>query len=134
MENALKGLCLIRNPGWIGPEKLSGRIKSHDLIALAGEAAFTLEAQEIAALKALSHIGVWIGRYPVAAALEEYEKIGHPHPITLVPTEFLDWGSQHPIVRACFDKALGKLRQSLPGEPRRFGVVVLVEGDHPIQG
>jgi hypothetical protein len=124
IENALKGLILVRNPGWIAPVRLSRRVKSHDLIVLANEAAFNLAALEAPVLEALSRIAEWIGRYPVAAALEDYEKTGNPHPMTLVPEELLGWGSQHPIMRACFDRALEQLKQRLPREPKRFGVVI----------
>jgi hypothetical protein len=41
MENVFKGLILIQNAEWVGSEKLDKR-KSHDLIALAEHAAFSL--------------------------------------------------------------------------------------------
>jgi len=57
-----------------------------------------------------------VGRYPVAAALKDYEKTDNPHPIFLVPDALLDFESHHTIVRRCFTRALAKLRALLPGE------------------
>jgi hypothetical protein len=134
MENAFKGLILIQNPEWVGSEKLDKRIKSHDLIALAEHAAFSLAVQEISVLKSLSQIAEWVGRYPVAAALKDYERTGNPHPIALVPDALLDFGSQHPMVRYCFDRALAHIRELLPTEPKRFGVVVAFSPTRPRSG
>jgi len=124
IENALKGLMLAHNPQLTGAKKLSSRVKSHDLVALAKDAEFTVALQEVPVLEALSRIAEWAGRYPVAAALKDYEKTGNPHPISLVPDALLE-GSQHPVMRRCFDRALRQLRDKLPAEPRGFGAVVV---------
>jgi hypothetical protein len=134
IENALKGLTLARDPDLAGAEKLSRRVKTHDLLALAEGAAFTLAVQEVPVLKALSRIAEWADRYPVAAALKDYEKTGNLHPIALVPDALLDWGSQHPIMRACFDRALGRLRNRLPAARILFGAVVSFSPTNPPGG
>jgi hypothetical protein len=36
----------------------------------------------------------------------------------------LDWGSQHPIMRRCFDRMMEELEQALSKPPERFGGVV----------
>lgn len=131
LENALKGLILARDPELVGAEELSRRVKTHDLVALAKVAAFTPEVQEVPVLNALSRIAEWAGRYPVAAALKDYKKTGNPHPIALVPDALLDWGSLHPVMRSCLDRALSQLRDRLPVEPKRFGVVVVFSPTNP---
>jgi hypothetical protein len=121
IENAFKGLIVARNPSWISQPRLSKHITSHDLITLAKNAGFSVEAQEVPVLKALSHIGLWIGRYPVAATLDKF--VSNPYP-PHDPHAPLDWGSQHPIMRACCDRALRELENTFPKPPIRFGVVI----------
>ena len=125
MENALKGLQIARNSGLILPNKLSKSIKSHDLIKLANDAKFPVFPQEEPALKALTHISIWAGRYPVAADLNDYRSKDNPIPLGLDPDALLDWGSQHPIIRSCFDRMLTELRSLLRTAPTRFGSVVV---------
>jgi hypothetical protein len=134
IENALKGLLVARDPELAGAEELSKRVKTHDLVTLAGRAEFTLNVQEVPVLEALSHIAKWAGRYPVAATLKDYQKTDNPHPIALVPDALLDWGSLHPVMRSCFGRALGHLRERLPAKPRRSGAVVVFSRDHPRGG
>lgn len=121
IENAFKGLIVARNPNWISP-RLSKRIKSHDLVTLAEDAGFSVAAEEVPILKALSRIGEWSGRYPVATAPNKY--VNSENPALSLGDEPLDWGSQHPIMRACCDRALRELGKTLPEPPIRFGVVV----------
>jgi hypothetical protein len=131
LENALKGLILARNPGLISPQNLSKRIKSHDLIELAKDAGFAVFVQEVLVLTALSQIAEWMGRYPVATALDKYANPENPYSLGSDPQELLDWGSQHPIMRACCDRALRELEATLTKSPTRFGFVV-VRGVHGV--
>lgn len=126
IENALKGLIVARNPGLVSPRKISKSIKSHDLIKLAKGARFSLGVQEVPILKALSHIAEWVGRYPVATELDKYKNPENPYPLGLDPDPLLDWDSQHPIMRVCFDRMVQELEKMLPRPLSRFGSVVAV--------
>ena len=114
MENALKGLIVARNPGIVSPQRISKTLKSHELVKLAKDARFSLAVQEIPVLRALSHIAEWVGRYPVATTMDKYVNPKNPYPLGLDPDALLDWGSQHPIMRACFDRAMQDLEKLLP--------------------
>jgi hypothetical protein len=119
IENALKGLIVASKPHLINDEKLSRALTSHDLIALAREAEFTVHREEEVVLKALSELSVWAGRYPVARTRSEHE--GKPN-----SDELLDYGSAHPVMRRFFDRAYRALEDKLPKPiESRFGAVVV---------
>jgi hypothetical protein len=125
MENALKGLQFARSPGLISSNKLSRSIKTHNLIELANGANFLLFPQETPVLMALTHISEWTGRYPVASGLGRYRSKDNPIPLGLDPDALLDWGSQHPIMRVCFDRMIKELETLLPTPPDPFGSVAV---------
>jgi hypothetical protein len=113
---------------------LSKRIKSHDLLKVAKEASFAVAVQEVPILKALSHIAEWVGRYPVASGIEKYDdhKRRDPndetnlHPFDLNPDALLDWGSQHPVMRACFARMIQELEGLLPNPPQRLNYITVL--------
>lgn len=121
IENALKGLIFARHPGYANTSRVSRRLTTHDLTKLAGMAGITLTAQEAPVVEALSHIAEWAGRYPVAIERERY--VGK-YPLGMQPEALLDWGAQHPIMRAFFSRVAGELRSALPTPPSRFGSVL----------
>jgi hypothetical protein len=84
---------------------------THDLIKAANEAAFEVFIQERTVLKALSHIGEWGGRYPIASGLDKY--VGD-YPLNLNPNSLLDWGSAHPIMWLFLNRAMKALDAELP--------------------
>lgn len=117
IENLLKGLIMANNPGLAGEEKISKSVKSHDLLALAEQVGVEIAVQEVPVLKSLSDIAIWAGRYPVAARREEHEGKENPN-------RLLDWGSQHPIMRAFFNRAADELKSKLRPDLSFYDVVV----------
>jgi hypothetical protein len=125
MENALKGLMVARNPALVSPRRIDNSLKSHDLIRLAEKAQFSLALQEVPVLRKLSYITEWAGRYPVATRIEKH--INDENPIGINRDSLLDWGSQHPHMRLCFDRMIQELEKALPQPPNRFDVIVAVK-------
>jgi hypothetical protein len=124
MENALKGLIVIQNPGLIASPEISKSIKSHDLIMLARNASFQLAPQEEPVLKALSHIAEWAGRYPVPTKMDRY--VNQENPLGVDRHALLEWG-QHSVMRRCFDRMLQELEKEIQRKlgrpPSRFSSV-----------
>jgi hypothetical protein len=121
IENVLKGLIIAGNPALAGKHTISSEVKSHDLIKLARKASFELAVQELPVMKALSEIGVWAGRYPVAIELAKYSDLlplDDPH-------RLLDYGAHHPTVRRIFNRAADALKARASQSNLRFGVVVV---------
>jgi hypothetical protein len=113
IENALKGLIVLKCPGLIQEDKLHGDLTSHDLTRLAEKAEVTVDQQqERRVLEALSDLSTWAGRYPVALRPSEY---GTPNPNAL-----LDYGSAHPIMRKFFERAYKELESGVPEQIARF--------------
>jgi hypothetical protein len=121
MENALKGLAIARKPELVGAQNVDRALLSHDLNRLSTLASFTLAVQEAPILRALSHIGEWAGRYPVARNINQHIASNRVH---RDPNELLDWGSQHPIMRGCCARMIDDLKTALPSSPSHFGVIV----------
>jgi hypothetical protein len=119
LENLFKGLWIAKDPALISPGKLSGKLTTHSLTALAKRARFTLHVQEQPVAEALSKLAVWAGRYPVA--LLEAEFASTPN-----ADELLDYGSRHPIVKMMYERAHAELSALLPRPiTNRHGAVVV---------
>lgn len=121
IENALKGLLVSHNPGLKDTQRLSRKLKTHDLQSLAAEAGVELFIQEVPIAKVLSSIAEWAGRYPVAVDRVKHEGV---HPFGPNSEALLDWGSQHPIMRQLAKRLIKKLNDSLDRQPTRCGVVI----------
>jgi hypothetical protein len=121
IENALKGLALLRRPGLANQDRVSRVLMTHNLIELAAEAKFEVFVQENSVLAALSQIGEWAGRYPIASIRVKY--IERNYPLDLNPDSLLDWGSAHPIMRRFLTRALESLEKDLPEPPQRYDSV-----------
>jgi hypothetical protein len=128
IENALKGLIFARHPNYANPSRLSRPLVSHDLVKMAGKADVLLTSQETPVLEALSQIAEWAGRYPLAVTREKY--VGK-YPLGMQPEALLDWGAQHPTMRAFFARVANELRQALPRTPSRFSTVVALRPGGP---
>jgi hypothetical protein len=119
-ENALKGLIVANQPSLMGETKINRAVKSHDLIELAKRADFAIGGQEPRILDALSQIGEWAGRYPVASSLDRHGPggpLGDSHVL-------LDYGADHVTVRRVLMRAIDALEARLL-KPIGFGVVVV---------
>jgi hypothetical protein len=72
MENLLKGLVVIREPGSVQPRAtdperlLDWEGSGHDLLALARRAGEKLSAEEEDLMRLLTEFVLWAGRYPVS--------------------------------------------------------------------
>jgi hypothetical protein len=121
IENALKGLAFVKHPNYANQSRLSRKLSTHNLTELAAEAGIVLTAEERPLLEKLSQLAEWAGRYPVALDLGRYR--GN-HPLGTVPESLLNWGAEHPKVRAFFTRAAEELRKALPKPPSRFGSIV----------
>jgi hypothetical protein len=119
IENLLKGLIIANQPSLIEEQELNNRLKSHNLIRLAGMANFSIHVQERPVLEALSHLSLWAGRYPVSLTRREYAGKANSD-------ELLDFGSAHPYMRGFFERAQQELKDRLvqPIESK-FGAVVV---------
>lgn len=69
-ESLFKGVMIYKNPGLIGANKLSERLKSHHLLALAKEAGVRLSEPETRLLAWLSEVVIWKARYSVPTNLK----------------------------------------------------------------
>ncbi len=127
IQNALKGLIVLRSPKLADPRKFNKSIANHDLLKLAQLANIALYDQEAPLLRALSQITMWAGRYPVALSANEY--VTQEHPMGINPMGLLDWGSQHPFMRNCFDRLAQTLLAELPKPPVSKDVVVALKPD-----
>ena len=107
IENVLKGLIVANQPNLIDGTRINKSIESHNLLTLASTATFQVHIQEEPVLKALSELSVWAGRYPVALSRAKY--IGVPN-----SDELLDYGSQNPIMREFFNRAMKEPQGKLP--------------------
>jgi hypothetical protein len=124
IENILKGILSVKNPGWANETRISRKLQTHQLADLAGEAGVQLAVQEIPVADALSHIADWAGCYPVASKLEKY--VGKV-PLGINPDSLLDWGSHHPIMRRLFNRLHDELLAMLPSPvSRSFGSVTSI--------
>jgi hypothetical protein len=121
IENALKGLALLRRPGLLNPDRVSRALMTHNLVELAVEAKFEVFIQETAVLSSLSQIGEWAGRYPIARARENY--VERNYPIGTNPDSLLDWGSAHPIMQGFLTRALETFEKELAHPPQRHDSV-----------
>ena len=65
VESLFKGLMVHKTPDLIGANKLSRRLKSHNLVDLAKDAGVKLSAPEIRLLAWLSEVVIWKARYSV---------------------------------------------------------------------
>jgi hypothetical protein len=117
IENVLKGLIVANDTTVVNENKISKRLKSHDLIELSANAGVQVHIEERPVLAALSDLSVWAGRYPVALRREDYS--GKENPDAM-----LDYGSQNVIMRRFFDRVFKELEAKLPRAPGRFGAVV----------
>jgi len=118
IENVLKGLIVANDATVIDENKLSRKLKSHDLIELAKTAGVQVHAEEQSVLAALSDLSIWAGRYPVALRKEDY--VGKENPDAM-----LDYGSQNVSMRGFFDRTFKLLEAKLPRQPGRFGAIVV---------
>jgi hypothetical protein len=118
IENVLKGLIVANDGTVVDENKISKRLKSHDLIELAGSAGVLVHIEETPVLAALSDLSVWAGRYPVALRKEDY--LGKENPDAM-----LDYGSRHVIMRRFLTRVLKELEGKVPRPRSRFGVVVV---------
>ena len=126
LENALKGLMIEASPELVSDVAISGKVKGHDLIELAKRASFKLMEQEVTVLNALSELAMWAGRYPAATSLKQFERNGHSITMSGDPHSLLDYGSQHPIMRACAHRSIEQLASRVPDDERSRGVVAVV--------
>jgi hypothetical protein len=121
VENVIKGILAHRNPGLANEVRIGKPMRTHQLMELANEAGVEFFPQEIAVAEALSHIAEWVGRYPVAAAIDKY--VGKV-PLGVNPDSLLDWGSQHPIMKRLYSRLHDELVSMLPSTLKRsFGSV-----------
>jgi hypothetical protein len=128
-ENLLKGLAIANRRELIGRDKLKREICTHDLLKLLDLAGLSLSQQERDVLSALTELGKWAGRYPVALTAEDQSRT---LPMGLPAPSLLDWGSQHPIVRRLFGDFAADLENRLGQVRARFGIVVVFPpGQHP---
>lgn len=118
IENVLKGLIVANDATLANENKISRRLRSHNLIQLSADAGVQVHVEERPVLIALSDLSLWAGRYPVALNKEDY--IGKENPDAM-----LDYGSQHTIMRRFFDRVLKELESQLLRVPRRFGAIVV---------
>jgi hypothetical protein len=115
-ENVLKGLIVFKRPGLIQERELHGELTTHNLNKLAEKAEFTVLASERPVLDALSQLSIWTGRYPIARG---------PSLDTPNPNALLRYGSDHPIMRAFFERAYKELESRVPEQIFRFESVVV---------
>lgn len=118
IENVLKGLIVAKDATLVNENKISKRLRSHDLIQLSADAGVQVHVQEHPVLTALSDSSLWAGRYPVALTKEEY--IGKENSDAM-----LDYGSQNVTMRRFFDRVLKELEAKLRRAPGRFGAIVV---------
>jgi hypothetical protein len=116
IENVLKGLIVLKRPGFIQEHELHGELKTHDLNELAKKAKVTVEQNERAVLEALTHLSISAGRYPIAL---------EPSVDTPNPNALLGYGSAHPIMRTFFERAFKELESRVPEQIPRFEAVVV---------
>jgi hypothetical protein len=121
IENVLKGLIVFKRPGLIQEHELHGELKTHDLNKLAKNAKVTVDQQhERPVLEALTHLSKWAGRYPIAPG---------PSVDTPNPNAWLDYGSDHPIMRTFFERAYQELESRVgPQQIPRFEKVFVFGG------
>jgi hypothetical protein len=65
LENAFKGILVSRDATLIGERKLSDKLKSHNLVTLAGHSDIVLSEREEYVLKWLTEVVIWKARYSV---------------------------------------------------------------------
>lgn len=120
LENVFKGLMVANKPELASEIELSSEIKSHNLVELAKRAAFDLTKDEQTLLRALTEIGEWAGRYPVAANLDKHSQrpLVNSH-------HLLDYGSQHVSLRRVFQRGLDELESKLESPSPVFGAIVV---------
>jgi hypothetical protein len=112
IENALKGLIVLKWPGLIQEHELHRELKTHDLNKLAKKAKVTVDQQhERPVLEALTRLSIWAGRYPIDRG---------PSVDTPNPNAWLDYGSAHPIMRTFFERAYKELEGGVPEQIPRF--------------
>lgn len=119
LENAFKALMVSKNPALIGAHKLSGKLKSHNLVELARAAGISLSPDEQYLLKWVSEVVIWKARYPVPT----YPQAHLFHALdqaTLEGTRSCFRGLH--AVFARIDKALPRHRMRL-----KFGVLVRLD-------
>ena len=66
IENLFKGLVLFKEPGLVSAGRITGIIKSHDLIALAARADVQLTSDEQRFCQLASSASIYWGRYPTS--------------------------------------------------------------------
>jgi hypothetical protein len=118
IENLLKGLIVAKDATLINADSLAKTLRSHNLRSLCETAGIQVFAQEEPVLKALSELSTWAGRYPVA--IRRMDGMG-----SRSSDELLDWGSQHPILRRFFDRALAILENRIGERGQMYGSVVV---------
>jgi hypothetical protein len=117
IENVLKGLIVLKQPGLIQERRLHDKLMTHDLNDLADKAEVTVDQQhEQPVLEALSRLSVSAGRYPVAVT----RSLDTPD-----PNEWLGYGSAHPIMRTFFERVYRELESAVPEQIARFATVVV---------
>ena len=124
-ENVFKGLLVSRNTSLISKKELNKQLKSHNLIKLAQQAYFEVFEHEHFVLFGLTELIVWSGRYPCASNLRQ-QGVSDQHFMLLKhPESNLDWGSQHPTMRLCFQRALLSLESCLSKPVSKFDLIVV---------
>jgi hypothetical protein len=117
IENVLKGLIVLKRPGLIREDELDGELTTHDLNELAKKAKVTVDQQhERPVLEALTRLSIWAGRYPIARG---------PSIDTPNPNVWLDYGSDHLIMRAFFERAYKELESGVPEQIPCFEKVIV---------
>jgi hypothetical protein len=99
-------LIVANDPSLIKGDRLNSILNSHKLADLAKMAGIEVYVQEAPVLKALSTLSIWAARYPVA--LNPFEYVGASN-----SNELLDYGSQNPVMRMFFDRAMKLLSSNL---------------------
>jgi hypothetical protein len=78
IENAVKGLCVARDPSLAENEKLPKFLKQHELNTLIAETGVQMSDAELRFLDKVTHVIKWAGRYPVAENISQHKEGIHP--------------------------------------------------------